>query len=206
MLRTVADDTPSPAAVTRTEEATGSPDAMNSRTSAASTRFDRMLASCIGLLHLDRTSSRRLRVLRNYTGSRGSKASPCGELSRRSPRLGHDLVAVDAHWRELVHEKLAVDDGGAHIRSASGVDERRVRVGARCEVRSIAVHEDEVRALADFDRADVGFETHRAGAGARRHFHGVARSQRARLTTDGLKGRGEPHLLEHVEPVVARGS
>ena len=47
MLRTVADDTPSPAAVTSTDEATGSPDAMYSRTSAARTRLDRI----VGFLH-----------------------------------------------------------------------------------------------------------------------------------------------------------
>ena len=41
MLRTVADDTPSPAAATSSDDATGSPDEMYSRTSAASTRFDR---------------------------------------------------------------------------------------------------------------------------------------------------------------------
>src|SRR6185436_5047924 len=46
MLRTVADDTPSPAAVTRSEDATGSPDAMYSRMSAARTRFDLSAASC----------------------------------------------------------------------------------------------------------------------------------------------------------------
>src|SRR5437762_14003176 len=45
MLRTVADDTPRPAAVTSSDEATGSPDAMYSRTSAASTRFDLSEAS-----------------------------------------------------------------------------------------------------------------------------------------------------------------
>ena len=47
MLRTVADDTPSPAAVTSSDEATGSPEAMYSRTSAASTRFDLSAASCV---------------------------------------------------------------------------------------------------------------------------------------------------------------
>ena len=46
MFRTVADDTPSPAAVTSSDEATGSPDAMYSRTSAASTRFD-LSTACI---------------------------------------------------------------------------------------------------------------------------------------------------------------
>ena len=46
MLRTVADDTPRPAAVTSNDDATGSPDVMYSRTSAASTRFDLSAASC----------------------------------------------------------------------------------------------------------------------------------------------------------------
>ena len=46
MLRTVAEDTPSPAAVTSKDEATGSPEAMYSRTSAANTRFDLSAASC----------------------------------------------------------------------------------------------------------------------------------------------------------------
>ena len=47
MLRTVADDTPRPAAVTSRDDATGSPEAMYSRTSAASTRFDLSVASCV---------------------------------------------------------------------------------------------------------------------------------------------------------------
>ena len=41
MFRTVAEDTPTPAALTRRDEGTGSPDAMYSRTSAASTRPER---------------------------------------------------------------------------------------------------------------------------------------------------------------------
>src|SRR5438094_622374 len=45
MLRTVADDTPSPAARTSSEDATGSPDAMYSQTSVARTRLDRSLSS-----------------------------------------------------------------------------------------------------------------------------------------------------------------
>ena len=45
MLRTVAEDTPRPAAVTSRDDATGSPEAMYSRTSAASTRLDRSVVS-----------------------------------------------------------------------------------------------------------------------------------------------------------------
>src|SRR4029077_15174941 len=41
MFRTVADDPPSPAAVTSSDEATGSPEVMYSRTSAARTRRER---------------------------------------------------------------------------------------------------------------------------------------------------------------------
>ena len=41
MLRTVAEETPSPAAVTSNDEATGSPVAMYSRIRAASTRLER---------------------------------------------------------------------------------------------------------------------------------------------------------------------
>ena len=41
MLRTVADEMPSPPAVTSTDDATGSPDEMYSRMSAVSRRFER---------------------------------------------------------------------------------------------------------------------------------------------------------------------
>ena len=58
VFRTVADDTSSPAAATRMEEGTGSPDAMYSRTSAASTRFERSLFSI---------STRVARLLSDYT-------------------------------------------------------------------------------------------------------------------------------------------
>jgi hypothetical protein len=50
MFRTVADDTPSPAAVTSNDEATGSPDEMYSRTSAANTRPARELTSWLGFI------------------------------------------------------------------------------------------------------------------------------------------------------------
>ena len=45
MLRTVADETPSPAADTSRDEATGSPDAIYARTRAASTRLGRSVVS-----------------------------------------------------------------------------------------------------------------------------------------------------------------
>src|SRR5258708_14762992 len=64
MLRTVADETPSPAALTSSDEATGSPDEMYSRTSAASTRFDRSTGGVVGPVMV--ISTRSLRVLTDY--------------------------------------------------------------------------------------------------------------------------------------------
>src|SRR5262245_22254216 len=60
MFRTVADETPRPAAVTSSDDATGSPVAMYSRTSAASTRLDRSGASI---------STRHLETANHYTGT-----------------------------------------------------------------------------------------------------------------------------------------
>ena len=49
-------------------------------------------------------------------------------------------------------------------------------------------------------------EAERARARARRHPQHVARRQDARLLAHRLQHRREPHLLEHVEPVVAGGA
>ena len=58
MFRTVAEETPRPAALTSSDEATGSPDAMYSRTRAARIRLERSVGSI---------STRDWRLLRNYT-------------------------------------------------------------------------------------------------------------------------------------------
>src|SRR5262249_27183475 len=58
MLRTVADETVTPDALTRSDEGTGSPSAMYSRTKAARIRLDRSEGSI---------STRELRLLGNYT-------------------------------------------------------------------------------------------------------------------------------------------
>src|SRR5262245_2059974 len=65
MLRTVADETPSPAAITSADEATGAPDAMYSRTCVASTRLARSFISIstrsLGLLTALYNSELRIR-------------------------------------------------------------------------------------------------------------------------------------------------
>ena len=86
MLRTVADDTPSPGALTSSEDATGSPDAMYSRTSAASTRLDRSCDSAV-------ISTQSPRLLINYTTSARAASSRAAArawrtTSARSTRTG----------------------------------------------------------------------------------------------------------------------
>src|SRR5258705_12181777 len=127
MLRTVAEDTPSPAAPTRSDEGTGSPHAMYSRTSAANTRLDRSE---------DSISTRDLRLLtiihghpdRCQTGVRwvsdtlldvavGTREkvfshNPCSEdeLPSGLSGTGNDLERVNATRRSGLDEELAVDD------------------------------------------------------------------------------------------------
>src|SRR4029079_5970037 len=148
MLRTVADDTPRPAALTRTDEATGSPDAMYSRTSAARTRFDRSWGSeviyvpaGVDLLELA-LALRDCQTL--YTG-------PRRQIPRRRARLGGDLPRVHAHRQPVSHEHLSVHNRDPDVGGAGGVDDRRVRVGARGEMRPVAIDDDQVGALAGLD-------------------------------------------------------
>ena len=71
------------------------------------------------------------------------------------------------------------------------------------QVRPIAIDEDQVRALADLDRPDLGLEAERPGAVASRHPQRVAGGQRAGSVPHRLQRRRQPHLVEHVEAVVA---
>src|SRR6185436_13462179 len=110
MLRTVADDTPSPAAVTSSDEATGSPDAMYSRTSAANTRFDLSVAS--GIIYGGQPFLLTAKSLYN-TAMRHSVDQESGttdEVGGGGAGFGDDLAAIDPGGREVVHEERTVDD------------------------------------------------------------------------------------------------
>src|SRR5437762_6872282 len=199
MWRTVAEDTPSPAAVTSTDEATGWPEAIYSRTSVARTRPDRSSGSI---------STRKLRLpMKLYTsvGARWRGLQTCArdQIARRRARLADNLRAVHSNRHALIDQHVAVDDGRGDIAAAGGIDEHGKRVDAGCEVRPLPVDDDEVGTLARFDRADFGFEAQRPGAAASRHPEHLARRQHAGAVTNGLKDRRQAHFLEHVEAVVA---
>src|SRR6185295_3667969 len=106
MLRTVAEDTPSPAAVTSSDDATGSPDAMYSRTSAANTRFDLSVVSCdiygwqsalktakdytsvavaAGLVRWRARRSRLLSPSRGYTPARANRSRAASRAAALTP-------------------------------------------------------------------------------------------------------------------------
>src|SRR5881396_997940 len=104
MLRTVADDTPRPAAVTSTDEATGSPAAMYSRTSVASTSLDRSWGSI---------STHRMRLLKGLY----SRELPSRALEQladgRTSRAG-DFGAIQVNRLAVVHQHLPVDNRRRH--------------------------------------------------------------------------------------------
>src|SRR5437660_2942195 len=217
MLRMVADETPSPSAVTSSEDATGSPDAMYSRTRAARTRFDRSLGSVA--INVGRPFQGRPELDATLKGSRYEKSaagwhsrresanrlytSPRRDLVRGKARGCHDFGAINADRRELVHKHLAVDHGGPDVARGCRIDEGRIGVRPRREVRPIAVDNDQVGAFSRLEGTDVGVEPQRQSAGPRCHVHHIPRRQDTRRVPDSLEHSREPHLLEHVEPVVA---
>src|SRR5689334_21886272 len=118
MLRTVADETPRPAAATSRDDATGSPESMYSRTSASSTRFDRSWGS---MLIGDSVGSLGLRLLKHYNRS---KSGAVREPPRFSLRGHAQLVEINMLRSELVDENGSVDDRGPNVGTAGGIHER----------------------------------------------------------------------------------
>src|SRR5881296_3280828 len=112
MLRTVADDTPSPAAVTSSEEATGSPDVMYSRTKAARTRRERSGTSISTLVQ---------GLLKNYT----TVCAPAGPA-----KAGHDKGYGTPHecpprQDQMIPARLASSPAAA--RAAAVISARSTR-------------------------------------------------------------------------------
>ena len=94
MLRTVADETLNPAAPASVEDGTGSPEAIYSRTSAASTRLGRSVDSISTLM---------LRLLTILYGiRRGPDEPPAAleEVARRRASLTHDFTPVEPDLNE----------------------------------------------------------------------------------------------------------
>ena len=174
MLRTVADDTPSPAAVTSTDDATGSPEAMYSRTSAASTRSRGRWALGHGSV------STRAQRLPNIIHWRDAASSSRAAASAPRPciALGGDLVASTRTVASRTSTSPSTIVARTSLRARS-VDDRRVGVRRGREVRRLAVDDDQIRPFAGLDRADVAVESQRSRARACRH-RGAHRAPSAR--------------------------
>ena len=71
------------------------------------------------------------------------------------------------------------------------------------DVWPVQVHHDEIGPPADRDRADFVFESERPRPAQRRELEHLPRGERVRAEARLLDQRGEAHLGEHVEPVVA---
>ena len=89
MLRTVADETPSPAALASVDDGTGSPEAIYSRTSAASTRLGRSVDSISTLM------MRLLTALYGIRRGLGELPAARDQGADSGPRVAHDFMAVE---------------------------------------------------------------------------------------------------------------
>ena len=215
----VADDRPKPPRRTSAGEATGSPVSMCSRTRVARIRprpFAQSRQSVAIACSAGYTSP-----ATHYTKSSAAGRSAPG----RTPRLRRPCAPARASARGLARgrRRRPRPGRGAPGGSRARAPRRRRWCGARrCrgrrrpasstgsrpgrQVRPVEVDDDEVGALAGLDRSDLGLQAERARAFARRHPDHVAGRQRARAEAHRLQHGREPHLLEHVEAVVAGGA
>src|SRR5262249_31017441 len=122
MLRTVAEDTPRPAAVARNDDATGSPVVMYSRMSAARTRLARSLGS-ISTLGQGLLKHYTPEALKTGTAAVTAPSNSCAssELCGRRSRGLANLGAVEVDGREVIDQDLAVDDRRPDVGAAGGV-------------------------------------------------------------------------------------
>src|SRR5262245_37442738 len=175
MLRTVADETPRPAAATSSDDATGSPELMYSRTSASSTRFDR---SCGSMLIGNSVGSLGLRLLKHYSRS---KSGPVRETPCFSSRRHAQLIEVETLGPELIDEDCPVDDRRADIGSAGGIHERGVRIACGHERQSVGIDDNEIGTFARLDRPNLTVQAEGTSSVPGRHGQRIARGQRARF-------------------------
>ena len=112
---------------------------------------------------------------------------------------GHrEQLAVEHHWA-TVHEHVA------HVARLGRVHKVRHRVRRRGrEMRAAEVQHHEVGAPPHRDRAELLFQAQGARASRGGELQHLARGQDIRAVARLLDQRGEAHLREHVEAVVAR--
>ncbi len=67
-----------------------------------------------------------------------------GDLVRHLARVREDPGLVQGEERPVAHHEPPVDHHGAHVVAADRVDEVRVRIEHRRQVRTLQVDEDQV--------------------------------------------------------------
>src|SRR5687768_8729972 len=126
----------------------------------------------------------------------------CGTLEGILPYLPAGVQSRHLSFEGAVaHAQLAVHPYVRHILAPGGVNHVRDRVVAGTAHRK----RDEIRALPGLDRADLCSlsESARPAEGGRAQGHG--RRQGPRIARDPLgHERGDTHLAQEIEPVVAR--
>ena len=131
------------------------------------------------------------------------EAGASGERLGLDSGVGNDAGEVPFAIRYSSTTTLAVDDRRADVGGTCDVDDGRYGVGTRRQVRPVAVDEDQVGAFAELDRSDLALRPS-ARAPSRVAICRTSRAVSAPAPRrDGLQAGRQPHLLEHVELVVA---
>src|SRR5437764_15491830 len=98
-------------------------------------------------------------------------------LLRFSDRRGD----VDGQYLAIAHQDLAIANGRNDGTSGGGVDDGGLDRVDRLRLRLLQVDDDDVGALAGFERADLVIEAEDARAGDGGHLQDVARGERLRI-------------------------
>ena len=158
-------------------------------------------------------TAKRLYGKRRRTGKRlvpGQRALPMpadrASSTAACRAVGGHRPASSTRQRELVDQHLAVHHRQAHVGAARGIDERRPRIAVGREVRPIA--STTIRSARLPGSIDpISSSSPSARAPSRVAIQTTSRAGSAPgAAAHRLERRREPHLVEHVEPVVAGGA
>lgn len=112
---------------------------------------------------------------------------------------------IDGFNDAIAHHERTIDDDARHLVAERRVDDGRDRIVDRRHEWIVAIDNDQVGLLADFDRADLVAETDGMGTVNRRHFQDLFRGHDGCVLMRAfLDQRREFHRLEKAVIVAAR--
>lgn len=138
-----------------------------------------------------------------------SLAADCGSFQQtldRTIRFVQDDVFVDRSHLSVLHDDLAVNNGRFDVGSGGGVDDPgdRIDIEGRVHVEVVQVQDRHVGFLAEFQASDLLLQADGPGSANGSHTKDATGVHGRRAVNGLLNKRGQPHLVKHIQIVVAR--